>query len=276
MSKLEKNIKEFYETDGKTYKYHRWERNPIMKFDYQCTKEAIEQVLSNISGSSVLEIGPGPGTWTEFLVAHFEVVHALDISSTMIEQAKQNPKLSEVEFTNANFADFETTKTYDAIFSVRSFEYFDDKEAFIQKASQLLNPNGHLVILTKNARSYWFGRTKVRTVLQKIFPFLLKYDEENVPEKSRKKINLFKQKRTYPSQLRQLYKKHHIQYNYHYPVIARPPIFMRGKTEIPLIPPSLEKATLSIFRAFNSIIKRIPYATFFAEGFVMVGKKGND
>ncbi len=273
MSQLEKNIKEFYDVDGKDYKYRRWERNPIMKFDYQCTKYAIEQALEYVSGKSVLEIGPGPGTWTEFLVKKFEHVEAVEISATMIEQAKQSAALQNVVFNHTNFSDFESDKEFDVIISVRSFEYFDDKEEFIEKAYDLLKPNGFLIILTKTSRSYWFGRTKIRTVLQKITPFLFKYEAENLSKESKEKITLFKQKRVYPSKLKQLYKDADIEHKYHFPVIVRPPIFMRGKTEVPFVPPMLEKPVLFVFTLFDKVVRMLPFASFFAEGFIMVGRK---
>ena len=165
-----------------------------------------------------------------------------------------------------------TRKIEDRVFK-DIIEYFDDKEEFIEKVYDLLKPNGFLIILTKTSRSYWFGRTKIRAVLQKIMPFLFKYEPENLSKESKEKITLFKQKRVYPSKLKQLYKNANIQHKYHYPVIVRPPIFMRGKTEVPLVPPILEKPVLLGFTIFDKIVRMMPFASFFAEGFIMVGRK---
>ena len=57
------------------------------------------------------------------------------------------------------------------------------------------------------------------------------------------------------------------------PVIIRPPIFMRGKTEIPLVPPVLEWPVLIFFEILDRLLSQLPGCTIFAESYIVTGKK---
>jgi ubiquinone/menaquinone biosynthesis C-methylase UbiE len=268
----EHDLQGFYDTDAKDYKHTRWRRNPIMQFDYQCTRQAIEEVLTTLQAERVLEVGSGPGTWTELFVQRFKAVTAVELSQNMIEQARSNKELASVEFHHSDFSTFETAQRYDVIFAVRSFEYFADKSTFLRQAFEFLKPNGKLIIITKTIGSYWYKRTKIRRLLRKLFPGLFKHEDRLLTAREQNPTEQFWQDRVYVRQLRNLLKDAGFRPLYHRPVIVRPPIFMRGKGEIPIVPPALENPVLGLCKLFNRLLKRNPKATIFAESFLMVAE----
>ena len=63
--------------------------------------EAIVKLAGDLSGRTVLEIGPGPGTLTEHLLRAGAVVHAIEIDPVAVEHLQANfaPELSNGSLT---------------------------------------------------------------------------------------------------------------------------------------------------------------------------------
>jgi len=80
----------------------------------------------------------------------------IDISPKTIERAKNN--LSDYKNQHlicADFLDFCFGETYDVIYSTLTLQHFEDKQAFISKASTILNSGGILCLsLDKNRSEY--------------------------------------------------------------------------------------------------------------------------
>jgi len=247
-----------------------------MHFDYKCTAYALKQGLKNLKVfNKALEIGSGPGTWTEYIVQKFNTIHAVELSETMIKEAKKNKNLTEVEFYHSDFLEFQTSEKYDTIISVRSFEYFSDKSAFLKKCYELLKPGGIILIISKTKGSYWYGKSKVRKILKKTIPSFFKYENQLFENTNIDYQENFWQERVFLSQIKKLLRKSGFIPLFHRPVIIRPPIFMRGKSEVPLIPPKLEKHFIKIISLINKLLRELPQATIFAESFIILAKKSN-
>ncbi|MCB0749177.1 MAG: class I SAM-dependent methyltransferase, partial [Ignavibacteriae bacterium] len=75
-------IKEFYKTDGLDYKFRRWQKYPTGQFDFKCTQNAINKFLLKVNSNLTLEVGCGPGTWTNLIKKHSQNIIAVDISDT--------------------------------------------------------------------------------------------------------------------------------------------------------------------------------------------------
>lgn len=268
-----KAIKNFYEFDGKDYGYRRWQKNAVARFDYDATKRAVVNFLKNKELNSVLEVGCGPGTWTSFLAEHSKKVTAIDISSTMLEQAREKIKSKNVTFVNGDISELIIKEKFDLLFSIRAFEYFDKQEAFIMNSFNLLNDGGEIFIITKTKGSYWYGRSKIRSVLKKIFPFLFYYETKELSKKHFDNLANFEQNRLFTHEMKALLKKAGFQDIKIRPVIVRPPIFMRGKSEIPIIPPFLEKLVLLLLKPFDRLLSHFSVFTIFAESFLISGKR---
>ena len=267
------NIKTFYETDGHDYKFRRWKQYPSSKFDFEKTRKSILTFLEGKKFNNVLEVGCGPGTWTGFVKEHTNNLLAVDISETMIAEAKKEIQNPEVKFLNTDIMNYNTDEKFDLIFSIRAFEYFPDKKGFINKCEKMLNENGQVFIITKTKASYWYGRTKIRKLLKSILPILFYYENNEATNAHFKNLDNFKQERLTTTEFEKILRSSHFEDIKIRPVIVRPPIFMRGKSEIPLVPPIFEKLILAVLHPIDNVLSKFSIFTIFAESYSINGKK---
>ncbi len=271
--KMNEKIKDFYKTDGVDYKYRRWEENRVAKFDYKHTEIAIKKFLRKSHFIDSLEIGCGPGTWTEILKKHTDNLIAVDISETMLNEAKKNINDPNIKFISSDIMDVYIDKKFDLIFSIRAFEYFPQKEEFIKKCFNLLNKDGEIFIITKTKGSYWYGRTKIRKLFKFVLPFLFYYENKGLTKNNLENLSNFQQERLFTREFESLLKNNGFTSIVIKPVIIRPPIFMCGKSEIPIVPPLLEKPILFVLNLINKTLSNYSPFTIFAESYSITGKK---
>jgi len=270
---MHKKVKKFYEVDGFDYGYRRWRRFPTSRFDYKSTKNMIQQYLGKYHFHRALEIGCGPGTWTEILKKYVDNITAIDISSTMIRNAKNVVKDRNVSFITSDFMEFENDKTYDLIITIRVFEYISNKEMFLEKCYKILSPKGKLLIVTKTKKSYWYGKSKIRSILKKITPFLFYFEiAKNSTEEPVKTPKFYQERISVNNSIKLLRQIGFNNFSIN-PVILRPPLFMRGKSEIPVIPPFLEVPLLNLFYLFDNIFQNNHRFTIFAESYLIWSEK---
>lgn len=143
----------------------------------------------HLSGiEKVLEIGVGTGRVALKVIPRCLSFDGIDISPKTIQRANDN--LSDYENKHlicANFLDYIFNDTYDVIYSTLTLQHFEDKQAFISKASALLNKNGLLCLsLDKNRDKFIdMGNRKL-----KIFP-----DNPNTIEKCIENAGLKRQEK---------------------------------------------------------------------------------
>ena len=136
------------------YEFDRWFKTSQSRASYHATKYALHTYCLPLikQGSHILEVGPGPGTWTkEILNSLPEVrVSILDISEQMLRQAKENiTDTHRVTFMHHDFTTFVPDKQYDFFFSSRFFEYVPDKQSVIETISKSLAEGGKGYLVTK-------------------------------------------------------------------------------------------------------------------------------
>lgn len=140
---------------GDDYEYERWFSNPIKRAGYVLTEGAIKRhVLDDetLDPARILELGPGAGTWTKFLVKRFPDAYLdlLDISKEMLARAMRAVGENEhVRTFESDVLEWRPEGTYEFFFSSRVLEYVDDKERFAQKIFSLLVPGGRGFLITK-------------------------------------------------------------------------------------------------------------------------------
>ncbi|MCB0747325.1 MAG: class I SAM-dependent methyltransferase, partial [Ignavibacteriae bacterium] len=188
-------------------------------------------------------------------------------------EAKKNVNTPNIQFLNTDISDYKPSQKFNLIFSIRAIEYFPDKEKFIKKCYDMLDENGKIFIITKTKVSYWYGRSKIRKVLKVIFPFLFYYENKETTNKQIQNLSNFQQQRISTTEFKNLLKNNGFINIEVKPVIIRPPIFMRGKTEIPIIPPFLEKLVLAILIPIDNLLSKSSLFTIFAESFSITGTK---
>lgn len=165
--------REFYnnvvpEKVGCDYETARWRQSPLVAAQYAMTAETITlyaiPVLQKVK--SILEVGPGPGTWTKLLLrANPDARYTLvDISKKMIAQAQTAlPENVSISFAESDLMAFSSTESFDGFFSSRAIEYMPDKKAAAEKIASLLASGATGMIITKTPK-YFFDRLRGRHV----------------------------------------------------------------------------------------------------------------
>uniref|UniRef100_UPI00404AB701 class I SAM-dependent methyltransferase n=1 Tax=Fulvivirga sp. TaxID=1931237 RepID=UPI00404AB701 len=98
--------------------------------------------------TKILVLGGGTGAFLEYLEPYHHVTY-LDLSEKMIEKAKQRKTVAQVDFANADFLNWETTKKFDAVvcpFFLDSFGQLE-VEIIVEKIKNLLLDDGVLIVL---------------------------------------------------------------------------------------------------------------------------------
>lgn len=96
---------------------------------------------------TVIDIGCGSGKLTNEisrLIPEAKIL-AIDISSSMIEKAKQNLS-NNIEFICEDFLHLNITEKVDLIFSNKVFHWILDQEALFYKIYKILKPSGQLIV----------------------------------------------------------------------------------------------------------------------------------
>lgn len=219
------NINDFWNQMASTYKNRQWENTRIARFDYELTKKLLFKYLRPNEKDNILEVGCGPGTWTNPVSASCKKLVAVDISDKMLNNAKAYCKQQKnIQFICGDAINMKHDTKFDKIFSVRSIEYIREKEKLMGKFASLLNENGSLVIITKSKPCLW---------------------------DLAKNTKCFWQEKISSSDIKKLCKTNGFSEVTVVPVIIRLPIFKNGNRELPLINERLEKKALSIFHTIT-------------------------
>jgi SAM-dependent methyltransferase len=141
---------------GEKYFLHRWGDHPVKRSHYRHTKRAIEAVFDKQVGqvADLLEVGCGPGIWTDIMLQHAKTVTLFDISEEMLKVARNkyrdNPNVT--AFVQGDYIEDagKLSGKFDVIFSARALEYMSDKRKMVMQSHALLRPGGALIIITKN------------------------------------------------------------------------------------------------------------------------------
>lgn len=111
----------------------------------------------HLSGKEkVLEIGVGTGRIASKVLPLCLSFDGIDISPKTVERAESNLSYNKNKhLICADFLDYCFDDTYDVIYSTLTLQHFEDKQAFISKASTILNKNGILCLsLDKNQNEF--------------------------------------------------------------------------------------------------------------------------
>ncbi len=166
-----KDPKEFYndvmpEKFGADYERKRWHETPVKEVGYQQTLFAVERFLRGLvhSPESILEIGPGAGTWTKRIIARYPKARLtlLDISREMLDRAVKAIGDTTAMTIESDLLAYAPEESVDLLFSSRVIEYIDHKRAVAEKFREILSPGGAGFVITKMPhyeRERMLGRT---------------------------------------------------------------------------------------------------------------------
>lgn len=165
------DIKQYYEgyVQAHPYEKQRWFRDALQQAGYTMTKAFVERVATTLISRpphSILELGPGPGTWTEVLqnLWHVPLYHAVEISDEMAALFRTRFH-SDAHMTlyRQDILTYLPSRSYQFFFSSRVIEYVPEKKELIARLFQWLEDGGEGVIITKTPK-YLFDRLRGRHV----------------------------------------------------------------------------------------------------------------
>lgn len=138
-----------------------WDQNVIPNVDKIKT---IIDLASINKGSSVLDLATGTGVLIPFIKDKKPgSISAIDISDEMIKQAKLKEDNRGVEFICGDFEEF-SGKKFDRIICYQAYPHFEDKDAFIKKLYETLNPGGRFIIAHPDSKEIINNRHKGKQV----------------------------------------------------------------------------------------------------------------
>lgn len=152
MSKLE----EFW--DGASKNYDKTEER--FEYIHSRSRENTKKFLKD--NDIVLDYGCGTGTAACQFSSHVKEVHAIDISSKMIEIAREKTSAANIEnisFEQSDIFDSKYAKeSYDVILAFNMLHTVPDPQGVVQRINELLKPEGLFISVTPCLRqkmSFW-------------------------------------------------------------------------------------------------------------------------
>jgi len=116
------------------------------------TQQRLHWIRDHVEGDTILDIGCSQGIGPILLGRLGKHVIGIDISQKAVDEAeaeltKEAPDIQEkIEFRKADFLTFETAKKFDTITITEVLEHLENPQEFIDKAYDLLKPEGRLII----------------------------------------------------------------------------------------------------------------------------------
>lgn len=136
---------------------HLW----VQKWSLRPTRKTIlahlSQFLPGDKKVEILDMGCGTGQLLEKLSLKFEEhnlsLTGVDYSEKMIENAKlERP---DIAFVHSDVMAFSSSFQYDIIIVSHSFPYYEDQPAALKKLSELLKPEGTIIITNASATTLY-------------------------------------------------------------------------------------------------------------------------
>jgi SAM-dependent methyltransferase len=162
LPEVQQGIQRVYDQAAGYYKWLRWEKTRLARLEHELTRRAIDEELGPGPVARALEVGCGPGTWTNLLASRAESVVAVDLSAGMLAQARQAVTAPNVTFLQSDAAAISLPGKFDRILSVRVLEYIPEWRNVIARIGELTAPGGRAVIVTKTPLSVWRGTGRER------------------------------------------------------------------------------------------------------------------
>ncbi|UCG57064.1 MAG: class I SAM-dependent methyltransferase [Phycisphaerales bacterium] len=246
------NLREYFDLDSSCFAQNRWFGSAVAKKDYETTRRYLLEFLRVSNQDDVLEIGCGPGVWTDHVSGLCRRITAIDISGKMLMLAKTRAVGDNVTFKQANFDEFEDSQTYDRIFSVRAIEYSPDIERTVMKMHAMTREGGTTTTITKT----WPTLITVRARLWQWLRRILLQARGPSLEVLMKRISPSKLAKLF---LRSGYRKVDI-----YPVVLRVPLFVHGRYPLPWAREALQhRYEMAMLRFCDHIAQRALSASTF-------------
>ena len=269
---LPEEIKRYFDHAAETFAKNRWLGSAIAKQDHKITTEFLMDFLEVNTTDHVLEMGCGPGVWTNIVAELCCNLTAVDISGEMIEQGRNRVKKKNVTFCQSDFVEYQSSDSYNKIFSVRVIEYFQNPAKVAAKIYSLTKEGGKAVIITKTTPTLITMRAKLWQYIKELLP-----KKQGFFEKT-----MLPMKMIPPWRLKNIfitcgYKKVEV-----YPVVLRSPLFIHSRYPLPFVKEQTQKEyEQSMLIFFNKLSRKSKFLPkilrylllFFSETYLVVAEK---
>lgn len=114
---------------------------------------AYDLIDSEVDGKRIIDLGCGNGNVSLQFLHRASALHFLDISDKMLDLVKKRIPTSQeykVEFFNCDLEELRISQKYDIIIAYGLIMHVNSPEKSVLKMSELLNPNGLLIIQYTN------------------------------------------------------------------------------------------------------------------------------
>lgn len=122
-------------------------RNGEINLNALLEQPAMEKLLPQLQGKSVLDLGCGYGhNCMEFINRGANCVVGIDISEKMLDIARKENAHKDIEYLNMSMTDtYKLGKKFDLIYSSLAFHYIEDFESLAKKMYDSLKNGGTLL-----------------------------------------------------------------------------------------------------------------------------------
>lgn len=153
--KIVQKTSEFYDQEASKYDALRW-KSEAGAYTNAVQKAIVGQLLGDIQGQELLEIGSGTGRFTTHLIEGGANVTGLDVSLTMLLSARRLLANADCILIKGDAASlpFEA-ESFDGCLSVNAFSHMVNYKSALKEIARVLRPGGFLVVNFPNLLSYY-------------------------------------------------------------------------------------------------------------------------
>ena len=133
---------------------------------------SIQKLLPYLNNGNVLEMGYGDGMWTNEIISKFGNTSVVDISSKLLSIAKEKHG-GKITTYHSYFEEFSPPANirFSTIIASHILEHVADPVLVMKKMKEWLTPDGIIIVIVPNARSYHRQLSVLMNIQKTIYDF---------------------------------------------------------------------------------------------------------